>query len=418
MEREMTDPEDYAPVFYSFSGTQLRPEPYQQAYADNSPYAATASNVPPATASAPTSAYPAPPEQPSASVYSVPPAYPPATAYSAPPDSPSVPAYSVPPEQPPAVAYSAPPVYPPASAYTAPAVPPPVAAYSAPPAYPSAPAYTAPATLPPVTVYSVPPVTAYTVTGIRATTVENGIAITFSDSNLGKNAVLYRNIQPLRGFSDLLTATVVALNTVSPYIDTPPPGIPYYYAVVYEDDIKSGHGELYPGNNTTLTPVEIPLNRNVRIPQTSEIPSHPQPYGGSPYEHHEEPYGERPNGQAGGFYGQTYRGKGETLIIREPHIFNRDMRPAADVADRRLGAIVQGPFAWRDWQTARSNMAAYLAGNPPAAAANRARFYLAQCNYFLGDMRSALSEFLTLQQVYPDEVSTWIQACLNKIADR
>jgi hypothetical protein len=256
--------------------------------------------------------------------------------------------------------------------------------------------------------------------------VENGIEITFLDSSPGKNAVLYRNIQPLRGFSDLLTATVAALNVKSPYIDTPAPGTPYYYAVMYEDDIRNGQGEIHPGNNATLLPAEIPIKRNAQVPQTLDTPDYGQTYGGNP---RDSLYGENPSGQAygnspggqaygGNSYGQAYGGTGETAAIREPRVFNRDMQPAADAADKRLGTIVQGPFAWRDWLTARPDLAAYLATNPPAASANRARFYLAQCNYFLGDIRSALSEFLKLQQVYPDEVSTWIQACLDKIVNR
>jgi hypothetical protein len=30
----------------------------------------------------------------------------------------------------------------------------------------------------------------------------------------------------------------------------------------------------------------------------------------------------------------------------------------------------------------------------------------------------ALSTFLKLQQTYPDEAELWIQACLNKLAER
>jgi hypothetical protein len=94
------------------------------------------------------------------------------------------------------------------------------------------------------------------------------------------------------------------------------------------------------------------------------------------------------------------------------------MRLAGEQDDRRLSAIVQGPFMWRNWQAARAELTAYLAGTANGPAAERARFYLAQSNYFLGDIHAALSEFVKLQQFYPDEVSMWIQACLDKIADR
>jgi hypothetical protein len=367
----------YAPIFHSFSGTQLRPEPYQQIYPDNGSgsqagaYAYSDSPAyPQASASATTSPYP----QASASSATVP--YPQASASSA----------------------TAP--YPQASA-----------AYTSTPAYPSASAY------------ALAPSAAHTVTGIRAVASGNGIEITFIDSTPTKNAVLYRNIQPLRGFSDLLTATVAALNVKSPHIDSPDPGTPYYYAVVYEDDIMNGRGELYPGGNATLMPVEI-SSQNTQGGEAYQTPYYPQtadtrPYGGDLASDVPPARNQSYTNPAGSYQGYPYgSGTSGTLTISEPRVFNRDMQSSADTMERRLGAIVQGPFAWRDWQTARSDLAAYLAGNPPSATASRARFYLAQCDYFLGDIRSALSEFLKLQQVYSDEVSMWIQACLDKIADR
>ena len=73
---------------------------------------------------------------------------------------------------------------------------------------------------------------------------------------------------------------------------------------------------------------------------------------------------------------------------------------------------------WRDWQAARSDLTDFIVEAANSAAESRARFYLAQCWYFIGDIRMALSAFLKLQQVYPDEAELWIQACLNKLAER
>jgi hypothetical protein len=308
------------------------------------------------------------------------------------------------------------------------------------------------------------------ITGIKAVALGRNIEITFTDSSPAKNAVLYRNIQPLRSFSDLLTATVVALNVKSPYLDSAVPGTPYYYAIVYEDDIRNGRGELYPGSNATLIPVEIPLNQTAQ-PSAGGVygQSYGQPQAGSAYgQSYGQPqagsaygqsYGQAQAGstygqsygqaQTGSAYGQPVYGGGvstldrapetwrdpamegsyppysyipgslvsEPRVIKEPRIFNRDMRLSGEPDDRKLAAIVQGPFMWRNWQTARSELSVYLAETANGEAAARARFYLGQSNYFIGDIRAALSEFLKLQQFYPDEVSMWIQACLNKIAD-
>jgi len=41
----------------------------------------------------------------------------------------------------------------------------------------------------------------------------------------------------------------------------------------------------------------------------------------------------------------------------------------------------------------------------------RARFYLGQIDYFQGEARDALLEFLTAQEFYYQECAPWIDAC-------
>jgi hypothetical protein len=254
-----------------------------------------------------------------------------------------------------------------------------------------------------------------TVTGIKAVASSDGIEITFSSPEPNKSAVLYRSIQPLRGFSDLLSATVVALHVKSPYRDRVDAGAGYYYAVVYEDDIMNGHGQIYPGSNATLIPAETSPNDPVLGPD-----------GGTPvYSGGVAAIG------AGASTGSanavdTYpayrfrpREPDSTLILKEPRVFNRDMQASSnDPDDKRLALIIQGPFMWRDWQAARADLTDFIVEAANSVAENRARLYLAQCWYFIGDIRMALSAFLKLQGVYPEETELWIQACLNKLAER
>jgi hypothetical protein len=243
------------------------------------------------------------------------------------------------------------------------------------------------------------------VAGITAAAAGTGIEIRFQSADPSKNAVLYRNIKPLRGFSDLLTSTVVALNIRSPYMDYVTPGVPYYYAIIYEDDIKAGQGEIFPGSNATFIPAEVSVNQNPVVSDT---------YTGSAYA--------VPNQNSNAVdSSKTYQAypyqADETLILSEPRIFNRDMQISSDPDDHRLALIIQGPFTWRDWPAARERLTEFIIDKPNSAAAERARFYLAQCWYFIGDIRMALSTFLKLQQIYPDETAVWIQASLNKLAE-
>jgi hypothetical protein len=272
---------------------------------------------------------------------------------------------------------------------------------------------------------AMPNVTAQSVvTGIKATAYNDGIEITFNSSEPNKSAVLYRSIQPLRGFSDLLSATVVALQVKSPYTDRVNSGAAYYYAVVYEDDIMNGQGEIYPGSNATLIPAEVFPNSPARERYGAGTP----PAGGiSSYSGGVVAIGEGASmtrGTSGA--GDTYqtsrpysRQPDDSLILKEPRIFNRDMQSSSnDPEEKRLASIIQGPFMWRDWQAARVDLTNFIVQTSNSETESRARFYLAQCWYFIGDIRMALSTFLKLQQTYPDEAELWIQACLNKLAER
>jgi hypothetical protein len=257
------------------------------------------------------------------------------------------------------------------------------------------------------------------ITGITAAANGTGIEIRFHAADSSKNAVLYRNIKPMRNFSDLITSTVVALNIRSPYMDYTTPGVPYYYAVIYEDDIKTGQGEIFPGSNATFIPAEISPNQR---PAVSGSNTSNSAYTGNSA------------GSTGGVYAtpnqnpnavnpqapyQTYPYQtNETLTIRDPRVFNRDMQTSGDPDDQRLALIIQGPFMWRNWPAARESLTEFIIDTSNSDAAERARFYLAQCWYFIGDIRMALSTFLKLQQIYPEETAIWIKASLNKLAER
>jgi hypothetical protein len=253
------------------------------------------------------------------------------------------------------------------------------------------------------------------ITGITAASSGTGIEIRFQAADPSKNAVLYRNIKPLRSVSDLITSTVVALNIRSPYRDYATPGIPYYYAVVYEDDIKTGQGEIFPGSNATFIPAEISTNQKLAVSGSNTANSASAGSTGGLYT--------IPNQNPNAVNSQqTYQAypyqANDTLTISEPRVFNRDMQISDDPDDHRLALIVQGPFMWRDWPAARERLTEFIIDTPNGGAAERARFYLAQCWYFIGDIRMALSTFLKLQQIYPDETAIWIQASLNKLAER
>jgi hypothetical protein len=102
----------------------------------------------------------------------------------------------------------------------------------------------------------------------------------------------------------------------------------------------------------------------------------------------------------------------------EPRVFNQDIQNTASGEDFDLSTIVRGSFFRKDWAVARADLQQYLSSGRSAATAARARFYLGQCCYFLGDAKAALNEFMAVHPVYPVEAAVWVQAALSKIGEQ
>jgi hypothetical protein len=315
------------------------------------------------------------------------------------------------------------------------------------------------------------------INSLKATPQADSIKISFLAPPEDKNAVLYRSIQPIHRFSDLLTATVVGLNVKSPFIDNATPGVPYYYALIYEDDIEAGNASISPGVNSTLMPTEIvvrgggasrsiPYNKPVEPYNPAPAASPPAATNGSRPPTTNQPSQPviRNTGQApaiiqppavsgGGYppvsvihknselstiqgtppstaqqdnrpsvpqgFGSVRGPLSSSLVVREPRVFNIDLQTVSTSQDdSALAQIVQTSFIRRNWTGAREGFQRFLSVPRNNFIESRARFYLAQSFFFSGDYQLALKEFLAVQSYYPDEVAGWVQSCLGKIADR
>ncbi|GMO28733.1 MAG: hypothetical protein Ta2F_04090 [Termitinemataceae bacterium] len=110
---------------------------------------------------------------------------------------------------------------------------------------------------------------------ISAVAQDNFIIITYSYTEREKTPVLYRSIQPIRRHGDLITATALKVGATSPFVDYVTPGVPYYYAIVYEEDLMEGRANIVPGDNSTFIPTEVVIARN----QNQNMPANPYGYG-------------------------------------------------------------------------------------------------------------------------------------------
>lgn len=258
------------------------------------------------------------------------------------------------------------------------------------------------------------------ISGIEASADGDRIVITFDAAGTAKNAVLYRGVKPLETISDLAGAVIVQSGVVSPYADYPVPGIPYYYAIVPEEELARGTVGIHPGENTTIEPVEAggagagrsPLfMRSLPLPAialAAAVPGLDADSGTPPVE--------ALDAEAAGLLGNRAR-PSKTLVPMTPRAFGRDLdEQSGGGEDYSLRSIMKDSFAKRDWERCRQELQRFLSLPRSAGAEARARFYLGQCYYFLNMPRESLFEFLSAKNEYPDESAEWINAVLGALA--
>ncbi|MDR0447544.1 MAG: tetratricopeptide repeat protein [Treponema sp.] len=220
------------------------------------------------------------------------------------------------------------------------------------------------------------------------------VILSFSGEDKGKNLILYRSISPIIRQEDLLSALIIKHNVSSPVIDYPVPGITYYYALIYEEDLGAGFFSIRPGHNITGA-VQIPGSRH-------SLRGLPLPELG---------FSSSIENRDNAGYSQELR---EGNLTRTEVMFFPEDRIRGGVGEEyQLRSIVQGFFSLKEWSKAEDEFRLFL--DLPGTVQNRAkaRFYLGQILYFQGKPREALLEFLEAQKQFPEETYSWIQAVLG-----
>lgn len=262
------------------------------------------------------------------------------------------------------------------------------------------------------------PDTSSRIIGLEAAVRGDGVLISFRLSTPVKNPLLYRSVSPITKTRDLLNAVLVEDEILSPFMDYPVPGIPYYYAVIAEDELVSGNVGIYPGYNATIRAVEVSSGSRVGLGDSPGIRSIPLPLisvnavsPGSGYEDIPSPTPLSP--EAARAVNSLIRQRTDPKLLQKtPRVFDEDLEPPSGGEEYALRSITQGSFRNRDWPVCRDELLQYLSLPRSAASESRARFYLAQAHYFTGSYRESLFEFLTVQSEYPGETTEWIQAAL------
>jgi hypothetical protein len=259
---------------------------------------------------------------------------------------------------------------------------------------------------------------------LRAAVQGDGVVVSFRTMDGSKSPVLYRGVQPIRTATDLLGAVIVQTGIGSPFTDYPVPGIPYYYAVIFEEDLLVGQVSIFPGRNATTEAAEVPPGRyRVGLPEAAgQIRPMPLPLialnavvpgaGGLS----EIPVPVPLSTPVAKALADIKPAPVAPAPEKSPQAFSQDTQNISGGEAYTLGAIVGDPFAKRDWERAREELLRFLGLPRSGGIEARARFYLGQVYYFSGQPREALFEFLAAQSAYPAEANDWIQASLAKLA--
>ena len=261
------------------------------------------------------------------------------------------------------------------------------------------------------------PVPAQSVEGIynlRAFQDGERAVISFDLSKPQGGAILYRSTQPIQKPQDLLNAIIVQSGIVSPFVDFPVPGISWYYAVIFEDEIASGNMGIKPGINATVSAVTIYSDNNIErslrpiplpiltfrdIPEGFFIP--------------EIRSAAVLSAQAQQMLQGTPMPQKAPLTLKHPRVFVVDLYAPSSGEESALFQIVMEYFVKFEWETACVSLQHYLSLPRSKDIEARARFYLGQTLYYTASYREALMEFLAFRSQYPDEANEWINAVLS-----
>ncbi|MCA1950058.1 MAG: hypothetical protein LDL24_05780 [Treponema sp.] len=264
------------------------------------------------------------------------------------------------------------------------------------------------------------------ISSLKAEVQKDSILLSFtlngSETTSSRPLVLYRSTQPIRHIQDLLQAVIVQGGiTSSPFVDYPVPDISYYYALVFEDDIKQGKLNLEAGKNTTLVPAEVPAGsfriglpgpqqniRSIPLPTLSISAAVP----GADNTIILPPLALPLSPEAQKAVASLPFPEPQKMVLKKPRAFSQDLNASGGGEEFTLRSIVQGPFANRDWNGVIDHLVRFLSLPRSSIIEARGRFYLGQAYYMTGKYREALFEFLLMQNTYPAEAREWIQAIL------
>ncbi len=273
------------------------------------------------------------------------------------------------------------------------------------------------------------------ITGIRAAPTEPGdvIEVSFAASNPSRDLLLFWGPNAFSRSEDLLKAT--RTTPMDPgttrYALAVLPGVDYWFAVLDAGLFKLGQAPLVKGANATAYPVQLPVTASHGLPGIATASSRGIPLPSLTIDRgvqtgQQIPQTNIPDLPAPRAISDATKKSIAALQqlltpsapkALHPEVLPSDATPTPGGELARLLEIVQGPFLGGDLPTARDKLTDFLSLPRKPELNARARFYLGQIDYFQGNARDALLEFLTAQDFYYEECATWIHACYASLEE-
>jgi len=203
----------------------------------------------------------------------------------------------------------------------------------------------------------------------------------------------------------------------SPFVDfpIPVPGLTWYYAVIYEDEIASGNMGIKPGVNATVTPVAVtseqPVERNLRpipLPVLTLRNTVPDSYFIT-----EIPEQVPLSATSSNILRDTKMPAKAPINLKRPRVFSVDLVAPTGGEESALFQIITEYFVTFKWEPAQVSLQHYLSIPHSKEVEARARFYLGQTLYYTRKYRESLMEFLSIRSLYTAEANKWIEAVLS-----
>jgi len=255
------------------------------------------------------------------------------------------------------------------------------------------------------------------ISNLKASQDGERVIITFNRDGQHRNAILYRNMQPITRSQDLLNAVLVQSGIDSPFVDfpVPVPGLTWYYAVIYEDDISSGNMGIKPGVNATVTPVTVtseqPTERTLRpipLPVLTLRNTVPDSHFMT------EIPGQIPlSATSSNILRDTKMPSKAPINLKRPRVFSVDLVAPTGGEESALFQIITEYFVTFKWEDAQVSLQYYLSLPRSRDIEARARFYFGQTLYYTGKYRESLMEFLAIRPLHFAEANKWVEAVLS-----